>query len=80
MSRIPTAPEPLTPEAYRHARLVRNFEAALAQLCANYRVRFVHEDGHGCAHLIRCEPGEAAGCSIEIADYLLDEAMKEHFR
>jgi len=62
-----------------HARRVRHFEAALTQLCSNFGVVFVHEDGHGCAHILPIREGEAAGCRIEIADFVLDESTREHF-
>ena len=66
-------------EPLAHARLVHAFETALTQLCANFGVVLVHEDGHGFAHLIKVREGETAGCRIEIADYALDETSRGHF-
>lgn len=62
-----------------HSKRVRAFSEALTQLCANFGVTLVHEDAHGCAHLIPLREGEYATCKIEIADYPLDEDAREHF-
>lgn len=75
---LETAPH-LRRSAYAHMRKVRAFQEALAQLCANFDVCLVHEDGHGLAHIIPCREGEAAHCAIEVADYELHDDTRKAF-